>query len=60
MPGYCSGADAVPSVDPLGAADGPAGGEDHEEDDHDAEQDEGAGGEGEVLKVVSGKYPRSG
>ena len=42
MPGYCLGADAVPAVDPLGAADGAAGGEDHEEDDHDAEQDEGA------------------
>ena len=32
----------------------------HQEEHHDAEQDEGVGGEGEVLKVVSGKYPRSG
>ena len=60
MPGYCLGADAVPAVDPLGAADGPAGGEDHEEDDHDAEQDEGAGPQGEVLQVAAGQCARHG
>ena len=42
-------------MDPLGAEDGPAWGEDHQEDDHDAEQDEGAGSEREVLQVFVSK-----
>ena len=45
-------------MDPLGPQDGEAGGEDHQEDNNDAEQDEGAGGEGEVFKDVLGKHPR--
>ena len=53
MPAYCVGADAVPAVDPLGAADGAAGGEDHQEDNYDAEQDEGAGPQREILQVTS-------
>ena len=60
MPGYCVGADAVPAVDPLGAADGAAGGEDHAEDHHDAEQDEGARPQGEVLQVAAGQRARHG
>ena len=47
-------------MDPLGAEDGPAGGEDHQEDHHDAEQDEGAGPEGEVLQVVTCQRARHG
>ena len=54
MAAYCVGANAVPAMDPLGAADGAAGGEDHEEDNHDAEEDEGDGAEGDLLQVAAG------
>ncbi len=37
------GPHGVPAVDPLGASHGPPGAEDHPQDHHDAEQDEGAG-----------------
>ena len=40
-------------MDPLGAEDGAAGGEDHQEDNYDAEQDEGAGPQREILQVTS-------
>ena len=39
----------------MGVEDGKARGEDHEEDHHDAEQDEGAGSEGEVVQVAAGQ-----
>ena len=39
----------------MGVEDGKARGEDHEEDHHDAEQDEGAGPEREVLQVAAGE-----
>ena len=42
-------------MDPLGPQDGQARGEDHQEDDNDAEQDEGAGPEREVLQVAAGE-----
>ena len=34
-----------------------AGGEDHPEDNHDAEEDEGDGAEGDILQVTSCKCP---
>ena len=37
-----AGADRVPAVDPVGAANGSSRREDHAEDHHDPEQDEGA------------------
>ena len=40
-------------MDPLGPQDGEAGGEDHQEDNNDAEQDEGAGPQREILQVTS-------
>ena len=49
------GTNSVPPVDPLGPQDGQARGEDHQEDDNDAEQDEGAGPEREVLQVAAGE-----
>ena len=42
-------------MDSLGAEDGETRGEDHEEDNNDAEQDEGAGSEGEVVQVAAGQ-----
>ena len=36
-------------------ADVSAGGEDHEEDNHDAEEDEGDGAEGDLLQVAAGQ-----
>ena len=51
----CSGEDFVSAVDSLGAEDGETRGEDHEEDNNDAEQDEGAGSEGEVVQVAAGQ-----
>ena len=36
-------------------ADVAAGGEDHEEDNHDAEEDEGDGAEGDLLQVAAGQ-----
>ena len=39
----------------MGVEDGKTRGEDHEEDHHDAEQDEGAGSEREVLQVSISK-----
>ena len=54
---YIVGEDAVSPVDPLDPENGPAWGEDHEEDHHDAEQDEGARPQGEVLQVAVGQRP---
>ena len=39
------------AVAPLGFADDQAWGEDHQEVDHDGEEDEGAGGQGDRLEV---------
>ena len=47
-------------MDPVAATDVSAGGEDNAEDDHDAEQDEGAGPEGEVLQEPAGQRPGHG
>ncbi len=54
------GPHGVPAVDPLGASHGPPGAEDHPQDHHDAEQDEGAGPQGEELKVAAGERARHG
>ena len=48
-----AGTNSLPSMDPLGAEDGAAGREDHQEDNYDAEQDEGAGPQREILQVTS-------
>ena len=48
-----AGTNSLPSMDPLGAEDGSAWGEDHQEDHYDAEQDEGAGPQREILQVTS-------
>ena len=47
-------------MDPLGLENGSAGREDYKEDHHDAEQDEGAGSEGEVIQVAVGQCSRHG
>lgn len=49
------GENPISTVDSMGVEDGEARGEDHQEDDHDAEQDEGAGSEREVLQVSVSK-----
>ena len=54
---YIVGEDAVSPVDPLDPENGPARGEDHPKDHHDAEQDEGARPQGEVLQVAVGQRP---
>lgn len=54
---YIVGEDAVSPVDPLDPENGPAWGENHPEDHHDAEQDEGARPQGEVLQVAVGQRP---
>ena len=55
-----SGAGAVPAVDPLAPSDVSAWGEDHQEDHHDAEQDEGARPQGKVIQVPARQRPRYG
>lgn len=47
----------LPAMDPVGAANGPSGREDHPEDDHDAEQDERVGPQGEVIQIATGQRP---
>lgn len=42
-------------MDSVDAPDGASGREDHPEDDHDAEQDEGVGPEGAILQVFAGQ-----
>ena len=42
-------------MDPLAVEDVAPGGEDHEEDNPDPEQDEGDGHEGDELKVPAGE-----
>ena len=46
-----SGPCHFPTVDPLVPQDVPARGEDNQEDNHDAEEDEGDGAEGDLLQV---------
>ncbi len=55
-----SGTNGVPAVDPVDAAHGAPRAEDHPQDHHDAEQDEGAGPEGAVLQVAAGQRTRHG
>ena len=55
-----AGADRVPAVDPVGAANGSSRREDHAEDHHDPEQDEGARPAGQVLQVAPRQRPGHG
>ena len=48
-----SGSDNIPAVDPLVPENVKARGEDHKEDNHDAEEDEGDGAEGNLLQNLS-------
>ena len=43
----------LPPVAPLAPQDGQAGREDHQEDHHDGQEDEGAGHQGDLLQVVT-------
>ncbi len=51
---------AVPAVDPVDAPDGPPRREDHPQDDHDPEQDEGVGPAGQVFQVAARQRARHG
>ena len=53
----CPGPRNISPVDPLVPQDVSAGREDHQEDNHDAEEDEGDGAEGDILQVTSCKCP---
>ena len=55
---FSSGAADIPTVHTVVPADVAAGGEDHEEDNHDAEEDEGDGAEGDLLQVAAGQRAR--
>ena len=55
---FISGAADIPTVHTVVPADVAAGGEDHEEDNHDAEEDEGDGAEGDLLQVAAGQRAR--
>ena len=50
-----SGPCHIPAVDPLVPQDVPPRREDHQEDNHDAEEDEGDGAEGDILQVAAGQ-----
>ena len=52
LPIAVAGADRVPAVDPVGAANGSSWREDNAEDHNDPEQDEGARPAGEILQVA--------
>ena len=52
---WCSGSRHIPPVDPLVPQDVPSRGEDHQEDNHDAEEDERNGAEGDILQVAAGE-----
>ena len=54
------GENLISTVDSMGVEDGEAWGEDHQEDDHDAEQDEGARPQREILQVTSCQCSRHG
>ena len=48
----------IPAVDPLVPQNVSARREDHQEDNHDAEEDEGDGAEGDLLQVAAGQRAR--
>ena len=48
----------ISAVDPLVPENVSAGREDHQEDNHDAEEDEGDGAEGDLLQVAAGERSR--
>ena len=54
---HMAGTQRVPALAALALEDEPAQEEDHQEDHHDAEQDEGAGAEGEDLQELAGQRP---
>lgn len=47
----------LPTVDSVLLADGPSGREDHQENHHDAKQDEGAGAQQALVQVAPGQRP---
>ena len=51
----CSGPDDIPSMVALVPSHGQTRREDHSKVHHDAEQDEGAGPQGEVVEVIAGQ-----
>ena len=50
----------LPPVAALAPQDGPAGREDHQEDHHDGQEDEGARHQGDLLQVVALQCSRYG
>ena len=52
---FISGAADIPTVHTVVPADVAAGGEDNEEDNHDAEKDEGDGTERDIFQVLASK-----
>ena len=55
-----TGENNISPMDPLGAENGQAWREDHQEDHHDAEEVEGAGQNGERVQITLGERPRHG
>ena len=51
----CPGPRHISPVDPLVPENVSTRGEDHQEDNHDAEEDEGDGAEGDLLQVAAGQ-----
>ena len=52
-----SGPINISAIHSLVPEDVKTGGKDHPEDNHDAEEDEGDGAEGDILQVTSCKCP---
>ena len=50
---YDSGGNGISSVASMGSQDGPTWREDHPEDNHDGQEDEGVGYQGDLLQVAA-------